>query len=146
MPKTSILPKMNRFVAGACCLSKSFHIDGHLHLSQTTYRQNKVKLLALRAGIEFPDHSQDRFLAQIFVRAQILPIDNESLSGREPHTKGTDRIKHHREMCFGHSTQRADKPVSSPAPETANENYRLGSAPLSGARIRCGVSSVSRQS
>ena len=81
MPKTSIMPKMNRFVAGACCLSKSFHIDGHLHLSQTTYRQNKVKLLALRAGIEFPDHSQDRFLAQIFVRAQILPIDNESLSG-----------------------------------------------------------------
>ena len=85
MPKTSILPKMNRFVAGACCLSKSFYIDGHLHLSQTTYRQNKVKLLALRARIEFPDHSQDKFLDQIFVRARILPIDlpinNESLSG-----------------------------------------------------------------
>jgi hypothetical protein len=27
------------------------------------------------------DHSQDRFLDQIFVRARILPIDNESLSG-----------------------------------------------------------------
>src|SRR3989442_1466105 len=54
-------------------------------LSQTTYRQNKVKLLALRARIEFPDHSQDKFLDQIFVRARILPIDlpinNESLSG-----------------------------------------------------------------
>ena len=47
MPNTSIMLKMNRFVA-----------------------VQMAKSLELRAGIEYPDHSQDKFLDQIFVRAK----------------------------------------------------------------------------